>query len=355
MGCVVSKTLAGSVSEAVTNSRINAEQNKKKAELDRTIHLMILGPGDSGKTTLRKQIANIHGARFSTREARSELAPAVVANLLDGTLEVLKHMPNNKFEFLHEVIQRESESGASRISPNVADALKQIFADEGFATAIEESKSKLTDCFFYYLEEFRTYPVWGGDDWVPTADDCIRARIRTSGVIKDEIKIDGLPFMIYDVGGQRSERRKWMHMFDNITAAIYVCAISEYDTTLFEDNNKNRFEESLDLFNECANSTWLKKATMLLFLNKKDLFLKKFSEQKVSLNASGLFPSAPATNDDPKAAIAWMTSEFQRRSRNKGALYVHVTTATDESNIRTVVNVSKQVILQKDMKRAGFS
>jgi hypothetical protein len=49
-------------------------------------------------------------------------------------------------------------------------------------------------------------------------------------------------FKVVDVGGQRAERRKWMHCFDNVTALIFTAAISEYDQMLFEDRNKNRLE-----------------------------------------------------------------------------------------------------------------
>jgi hypothetical protein len=30
-------------------------------------------------------------------------------------------------------------------------------------------------------------------------------------------------------GGQRNERRKWIHCFENVTAVIFVAALSEYD------------------------------------------------------------------------------------------------------------------------------
>lgn len=43
-----------------------------------------------------------------------------------------------------------------------------------------------------------------------------------------------------DVGGQRSERRKWIHCFENITSIIYLAAISEYDQVLYENENDVR-------------------------------------------------------------------------------------------------------------------
>ena len=38
------------------------------------------------------------------------------------------------------------------------------------------------------------------------------------------------------MGGQRSERRKWIHCFDDVHAIIFVTALSEYDQKLREDN-----------------------------------------------------------------------------------------------------------------------
>ena len=55
-------------------------------------------------------------------------------------------------------------------------------------------------------------------------------------------EIDGSTFEMYDVGGQRNERKKWIHCFDNVTAVIFVAALSEYDQCLFEDASTNRYD-----------------------------------------------------------------------------------------------------------------
>ena len=39
-----------------------------------------------------------------------------------------------------------------------------------------------------------------------------------------------------DVGGQRSERRKWIHCFENVTSVMFLAAVSEYDQSLHETN-----------------------------------------------------------------------------------------------------------------------
>ena len=79
-------------------------------------------------------------------------------------------------------------------------------------------------------------------------------------------------FRIFDVGGQRNERRKWIHAFDNVNAVVFVAAMSEYDQVLFEDETQNRMEEALQLFDQIINSKWFKTTSMILILNKKDLF-----------------------------------------------------------------------------------
>lgn len=41
-----------------------------------------------------------------------------------------------------------------------------------------------------------------------------------------------------DVGGQRSERRKWIHCFENVTSIMFLVALSEYDQVLVESDNE---------------------------------------------------------------------------------------------------------------------
>jgi hypothetical protein len=59
---------------------------------------------------------------------------------------------------------------------------------------------------------------------------------------------------MYDVGGQRNERKKWIHCFDDVTAVIFVASLSEYDQVLYEDNTVNRMDEAVTLFADIANS-----------------------------------------------------------------------------------------------------
>jgi len=79
-----------------------------------------------------------------------------------------------------------------------------------------------------------------------------------------------------DVGGQRSERRKWIHCFENtITAVVFCASMSCYDEVIREDNKTNAMDETLNLFDEVSNSSYFSNVAMILLLNKRDLFEEK--------------------------------------------------------------------------------
>ena len=101
-----------------------------------------------------------------------------------------------------------------------------------------------TEYFFGRLNEV------SAADYCPSQQDILRSRVRTTGIVETSFLIDGNTFKMYDVGGQRNERKKWIHCFENVTAVLFVGAISEYDQKLFEDESQNRMVEALSLFEE---------------------------------------------------------------------------------------------------------
>lgn len=42
------------------------------------------------------------------------------------------------------------------------------------------------------------------------------------------------------MGGQRSERKKWIHCFEGVTAIIFCASMSDYDLVLAEDEEMVR-------------------------------------------------------------------------------------------------------------------
>jgi hypothetical protein len=94
------------------------------------------------------------------------------------------------------------------------EVLKKVLS----LSALMENTVGLQDCFRVYAAKLlASFPAWGGPDWIPDVEDCVRARLRTTGVMKHQMKIQNVPFELVDVGGQKAERRKWMH------SAFYMC------------------------------------------------------------------------------------------------------------------------------------
>ena len=81
------------------------------------------------------------------------------------------------------------------------------------------------------------------------------------------------------MGGQRSD----------VTAIIFRVAMSEYDQALHEDEKTNRMQESLKLFDSICNNKWFTDTSIILFLNKKDLFAEKIKRSPLTV----CFPEYP--------------------------------------------------------------
>jgi hypothetical protein len=64
---------------------------------------------------------------------------------------------------------------------------------------------------------------------LPTTQDILRTRVKTTGIVEINFSFKDLNFRVFDVGGQRSERKKWIHCFEDVTAIIFIVALSEYD------------------------------------------------------------------------------------------------------------------------------
>jgi len=139
------------------------------------------------------------------------------------------------------------------------------------------------DYFFTNAERFAE------DNFQPTPQDLFRAKLKTTGISEVVFDENGIEFTVVDVGGQRSERKKWLHCFDDVTCIIFLAALDEYDMKLEEDNITNRLDESLRLFGEVTGSTYFQPASWILFLNKCDIFEEKIKKIPFKAIPKGYF------------------------------------------------------------------
>jgi guanine nucleotide-binding protein G(i) subunit alpha len=83
-------------------------------------------------------------------------------------------------------------------------------------------------------------------NYLPNDQDILRSRVKTTGITETMFSVGELTYRLFDVGGQRSERKKWIHCFENVTALVFLVALSEYDQMLYEDESVNRMQGEKD-------------------------------------------------------------------------------------------------------------
>jgi GTPase SAR1 family protein len=188
-------------------------------------------------------------------------------------------------------------------------------------------------------------------DYLPSYTDILQVRQRTTGVIETHFKIEKYTFTLIDVGGQRSERRKWIHCFENVDTLLYCVALDEYDMQSPEEETMNRMHEAIKVFEDTVNMHWFMNTSVIIFMNKEDLFREKIKE--VDLNVC--FPEYTG-GKDKDAAIDYIKKVLVSKNRfpEKRTFYIHVTVATSTSNIRYVFNAVKDMIFSERIKMSGL-
>ena len=233
-------------------------------------------------------------------------------------------------------------------------AIKALWKDPGVLQAWKRrAEFQIVESVKYYFNEIDRIMK---DDYVATQQDMLLARVRTSGIVTEKYVIDKKDFEMYDVGGQRNERKKWIHCFDDVTAVIFVAALSEYDQVLFEDSSTNRMVEAVDLFDEICNNRYFTKSNMILFLNKKDLFEEKITAVHIgNQEAFADFETPLGHPDYYNNGVKYFLDMFLERNTNPDRqVYNHVTCATDSKNVEVVFNACKDIILRGNMEAAGL-
>jgi len=344
MGCV------SSTPEAKKNSDIERQLNEDRKKIKSEVKILLLGPGESGKSTIFKQMKIIQDNGGYTKEELMEYKYIIFANcisqmkcLVDAGvklgMDVASISSKNAFQRMQSIA-----AGGDAWSVSVAQDIKALWADKGIKDiyALRDKHYQLNDCASYFFDNIDRFMV---ENFVPTQDDVLRARVRTTGIQEAEFKFEELEFRMLDVGGQRSERRKWIHCFDSVTAVMFCVALSEYDQVLREDATQNRMKESLLLFDEVSNSHWFKNTSFILFLNKTDLFKEKIT--RVDLTCCWSSYNGGLNFDN---ASTFIKQKFLDQNKSSHSIYTHFTCAISTENIEFVFKCVRETVLTQTLR-----
>uniref|UniRef100_A0A0K3CBD4 BY PROTMAP: gi/647396942/emb/CDR39671.1/ RHTO0S04e07668g1_1 [Rhodosporidium toruloides] n=1 Tax=Rhodotorula toruloides TaxID=5286 RepID=A0A0K3CBD4_RHOTO len=169
----------------------------------------------------------------------------------------------------------------------------------------------------------------------PTDQDVLRCRQKTTGISETTFKNRHMEYRIFDVGGQRSERKKWIHCFENVTAILFLASLAGYD-----------MQEALMLFDSICNSQWFVRTSMILFLNKQDVFKERTSVSPIS----AFFPDYTGPDLDYHAGQEYFEARFTRLNRSSSKeIYTHFTTAIDTSLVKVVMTSVYDIVLNNNL------
>ncbi|XP_056264336.1 guanine nucleotide-binding protein subunit alpha-12a isoform X1 [Pseudoliparis swirei] len=372
--------------EARRRSReIDAMLARERRSVRRLVKILLLGAGESGKSTFLKQMRIINGQEFG-KKALLDFRDTIYENILKGVRVLVdardklgiswQSCENEKQGML--MMSWEGRAGVSGVEPGdfqlYVTALGALWADAGIQEAYtRRSEFQLSESVKYFLDNLdrigqpvsriseRTLnppppssnvrpkhpPPPLLQNFIPSKQDILFARKATKGIVEHDFVIKKIPFKMVDVGGQRSQRQKWFQCFDGITSILFMVSSSEYDQVLMEDRRTNRLVESMNIFETIVNNKLFLNVSIILFLNKTDLLVEKIRTVDIRKHF-------PEVRGDPRRledVQAFLVQSFSRKRRNRGKpLFHHFTTAVDTENIRFVFHAVKDTILQENLK-----
>ncbi|KAF8907722.1 heterotrimeric G-protein alpha subunit, GPA2-like protein [Gymnopilus junonius] len=357
MGACVSSPTGPEISEHDKELHREAEKQLKeaKAKLANQVKVLLLGSGDSGKSTVLKQMRLIHKVPFSPVEIE-HYRQLVFDNLTRGLRYLLDAMEDMELK-VSEANQEHLEliDGVRDIRDGEPfpmtyfEPLKSLWADENVQKAWSRgNEAALPENLSYFYSDLdRLFdPVYQ-----PTEQDIIRCRARTIGITETTFQLREHEMLMVDVGGQKSERRKWIHCFQDVTSILFLVSLSGYDQCLVEDKDANQMQDAMTIWDSICHSQWFKQTSIILFLNKNDLFEKKVPTSDIK----NFFPDYDGEPGDIRAGRDYFKRRFARLAQKAGRskereIYIHITTATDTAMLRVVMAAVEGAIVSKNIR-----
>lgn len=339
---------------AARSKQLDQQLRKENINEQEKIKLLFLGAGESGKSTMLKQMTKIYGKGFS-QEDRLTFITAVHDNAIQGMRTLCLQCKDFGFEVgadakagLEHFDLRDYKENEQKLDEKTAGYIATLWQDPSIRkTFSNRSRFQLFDGASYFFDNVNR--IWQ-DDYIPTDDDILHTRVRTTGIVETHFLIEGNDFLVVDVGGQRNERKKWLHCFSEVTAVLFLAALSVYDQTLYEDEDTNRMDESLALWEQIVNSRYFENTSMILFFNKDDLFREKLPKVPLSTH----FPDYKGSSYDE--AVGFICEKFLSKvhQHSPKRIYPHVTNATNTENMQVVFEAVKDTIIRRSLHEGGL-
>lgn len=204
--------------EDKSNKEIDKKIRKDKKTFMMTHRIPVVGAGESGKSTLIKQMQILYINGFTNEERKSKVRD-IRGNVKDGMLAVtsamktlvppvdVEHRENQK---MIDFIQQNAVKPDFEFTKQFFEYCETLWKDAGVQASFSRANEyQLIDSTKYFLDQVLTV---ANDDYLPTDQDLLRCRVLTSGIYETKFTMNKVCFHMFDVGGQREERRKWIQV-----------------------------------------------------------------------------------------------------------------------------------------------
>lgn len=341
--------------EKALNREVEKQLKEAKAKMSSQVKVLLLGSGDSGKSTILKQMRLIHKVPFSPQEIESyrqlvfENLTRGMSYLLDAMLDMELEVEEKNQHYIDFIMNARDLRDREPFPMDYYEPLKSLWQDDIVQKAWQRgNEAALPDNLQYF---FPSLDRLFEPTYQPTEQDIIRCRARTIGITETSFILADNDLRMVDVGGQKSERRKWIHCFQDVTSILFLVSLSGYDQCLVEDKDANQMQDAMTIWDSICHSQWFKQTSIILFLNKDDLFQKKVAKSAIK----NFFPDYDGEPGDIKAGRDYFKKRFARLAQKAGRskereIYIHITTATDTAMLRVVMAAVEDTLVSKNIR-----
>ncbi|KAG2387398.1 hypothetical protein C9374_001730 [Naegleria lovaniensis] len=336
------------------------EENANPNSGNYDVKLLLLGSGESGKSTFFKQVRIISQRPFSEIERR-RVKNTVHFNVVSSMAVMCQKLKDlNEHDQLSEELQQCSErvlalsknrsfmtstnaasKGGERnfYTEEIASDIEKLWNNELVQRVFQTHRNQVhvfdgAEYFFARLDRIRSA------DYVPTEEDLLHCRQKTIGIVEVSFEFEGLKFSLFDVGGQRSERKKWVNCFEGVSAVVYVSSLADYDLKMYEDDSLNRMDDSLNVFEGLCNG-YFKETPIIIVLNKTDIFKKKLQVHGIDT----CFSDYKGDKSSYDESVQFIRQKFLALNKfDEQRIWMHDCCATSTEDVRLVFDKIKHQV-----------
>jgi len=229
MGCGASTSKP--VQPVVDKQTTDTPQQSQYESSQIDMKVLMLGTGESGRTTVVKQIQRLvnlkDAAKIDYKQQIRRNSLMAIQTLIQAAEELKVGSDDIHQRLIFKQVMSLDAAHADSIlrlelAKTIYDLWKSPMMQKVYARRAEFWSSDATP---YYLNEVERF---ASENFEPNEHDLLMTRVRSTGVAVSEVVERPYRFQFVDVGGQRNERRKWEQCYANVKLIVYVVSLPGY-------------------------------------------------------------------------------------------------------------------------------